>query len=161
MTSLGSLERAVMRVLWEHPHHDRGLTVREVLDGMTDRAPAYTTVMTVLTRLEAKGVTTRVRDGRAWRYLPAQSREELTAVAMRTPLDSLSREERQSAILHFINDATPAEMDALRSALAEVEDAVGPDGGPGEGDQADGRSGRRGRDGCGRHGRRGRGPGAS
>lgn len=134
MTPLGSLEQAVMSVLWEGAEGD-GLTVREVLDRLTDRDPAYTTVMTVLTRLEAKGVTTRVRDGRAWRYLPARSRESLTAQAMRSPLDELSRDERRSAILHFITEASPAEIEALRTAMAEVEERAGssepPPGDPG------------------------------
>ena len=100
--SLGDLEQAVMDVLWST---DSGLTVREVLAGLTGRDLAYTTVMTVLSRLEAKGVTTRERDGRAWRYRPAASRESLTAEAMRSPLHDLSSQERQAAILHFLSEA--------------------------------------------------------
>ena len=46
--SLGDLEQAVMDVLWST---DSGLTVREVLAGLTGRDLAYTTVMTVLSRL--------------------------------------------------------------------------------------------------------------
>lgn len=122
MTSLGSLEQAIMTVLWEEaPAGGRGLTVREVLDRLTDRDPAYTTVMTVLTRLAAKGLTERTRDGRAWRYTPVRTRESLTAQAMRSPLDDLSHEERHSAILHFLDDATPAELASLREAMAHVE----------------------------------------
>ena len=60
--SLGDLEQAVMEVLWADDTAG-GLTVREVLDRMARRQLAYTTVMTVLSRLETKGVTTRERDG--------------------------------------------------------------------------------------------------
>lgn len=119
-TSLGDLEQAIMDVLWS-ADSAAGLTVREVLDGLTGRTLAYTTVMTVLTRLEAKGVTTRERDGRAWRYRPARAREELTAQAMRSPLDSLSSQERQAAILHFLAEATPDDLAVVREAMAEVE----------------------------------------
>lgn len=117
--SMGTLEQAVMTVLWEADHP--GLTVREVLDRMEGRELAYTTVMTVLTRLETKGIATRERDGRAWRYQAKESREALTAQAMRSPLDELTREERQSAILHFLSGASPAEIDAVREAMAAVE----------------------------------------
>ena len=118
--SLGDLERAVMDTLWSDGAGD-GLSVREVLDRLTDRDLAYTTVMTVLSRLEAKGVTTREKDGRSWRYRPSATRESLTAEAMRSPLDDLSSEERQAAILHFLADASPDDLAAVREAMAAVE----------------------------------------
>lgn len=118
--SLGDLERAIMDVLWDDKDGP-GLTVREVSERLTDRDLAYTTVMTVLSRLETKGVTTRERDGRAWRYRPASTRESMTAQAMRSPLHDLSSEDRQVAILHFLSEATPDDLDAVRAAMAEVE----------------------------------------
>src|SRR5690625_8986 len=118
--SLGDLEQAIMDILWSDGTGS-GLTVREVLDRLTGRDPAYTTVMTVLSRLETKGVTTRERDGRAWRYRPAATREPLTAEAMRSPLHDLSSEDRQAAILHFHAEASPADLDAVREAMAAVE----------------------------------------
>lgn len=118
--SLGDLEQAIMDVLWS-AEAGSGLTVREVLDRLTGRDPAYTTVMTVLSRLETKGVTTRERDGRAWRYRPASTRESLTAEAMRSPLHDLSSEDRQAAILHFLAEASPADLAAVREAMTAVE----------------------------------------
>lgn len=118
--SLGDLEQAIMDVLWTDDERT-GLTVREVLDRLTGRDLAYTTVMTVLSRLEAKGVTSRVRDGRAWRYHPASSRESLTAEAMRSPLHDLSDEDRQAAILHFLSEASSDDLHAVREAMAAVE----------------------------------------
>lgn len=51
-------------------------TVRELLE---DSCPnlAYTTVMTTLDRLFKKGLLTRIGEGRAFRYAPQFSREEL------------------------------------------------------------------------------------
>ena len=58
--------------LWE-----RGsATVRELLEGGCQDL-AYTTVMTTLDRLFKKGLLTRSEDGRAFRYAPRFSREEL------------------------------------------------------------------------------------
>jgi predicted transcriptional regulator len=116
-TSLGDLERTVMDTLWAH---GPALTVRDVLDTMEgDKELAYTTIMTVLDRLSKKGLAERTRDGRAWRYTATSSREELAASALRTTLEN-HQADRRLAMMHFLDDASPAELDDLRSALAEV-----------------------------------------
>ncbi|WP_066638677.1 BlaI/MecI/CopY family transcriptional regulator [Serinicoccus hydrothermalis] len=120
-TSLGDLERVVMEILWsEGP----GLSVRDVIDQLAqrdhDKELAYTTVMTVLDRLSKKGIAERTRDGRAWRYSAAASREQLAATALRSALDTV-KADRTAAMLHFLDDASPGELDDLRAALAEVE----------------------------------------
>ena len=69
---LGPLEIAVMEIVWEHGES----AVRDVVDRLT-RPLAYTTVMTTLDRLFKKGLLTRSEEGRAFRYAPRFSREEL------------------------------------------------------------------------------------
>ena len=81
---LGDLERAIMDVLWDT---DTSLTVREVSARLTERNLAHTTVMTVLDRLAKKGFAKRERDGRAWRYCPAATRETYVTELMLTALD--------------------------------------------------------------------------
>jgi len=51
-------------------------TVRELVEGVC-QSLAYTTVMTTLDRLFKKGLLTRSEEGRAFRYAPRFSREEL------------------------------------------------------------------------------------
>jgi len=51
-------------------------TVRELIEGGCEGL-AYTTVMTTLDRLFKKGLLTRSEEGRAFRYVPRFSREEL------------------------------------------------------------------------------------
>ncbi len=51
-------------------------TVRELIEGGY-RELAYTTVMTTLDRMFKKGLLTRSEEGRAFRYAPQFSREEL------------------------------------------------------------------------------------
>lgn len=107
-----------MDVLWDA---DGQLSVREVHEHLAqDRDLAYTTVMTVLDRLSKKKVVTRVRDGRAWQYLPAASREEMTAATMRTTLEALDTGDRKSAMLHFLGGASETEIAQIQAALAEV-----------------------------------------
>ncbi|MEH3033746.1 MAG: BlaI/MecI/CopY family transcriptional regulator [Aeromicrobium erythreum] len=125
MARLGELERSVMNVLWDATS---ALSVRDVQDALGDRDLAYTTVMTVLDRLGAKDMVERERDGRAYRYRAARSREEATSEALNDALDASG--DRTSALLHFARTVDPAEAAALRAALAEVEaaDRSGPDG---------------------------------
>lgn len=68
---LGPLESEVMDVLWAA---DAAMPVREVLAAVNrDRTPplAYTTVMTVLSRLAERGVAEREPDGRGYAYRAA------------------------------------------------------------------------------------------
>lgn len=75
MAILGELELQIMEILWRQ---EEVLSVREVHEALLqDRPLAYTTVMTVLDRLAKKGIVSRVRDGRAWRYRSADSRADL------------------------------------------------------------------------------------
>ena len=70
--NLGPLEQRALDVLWA-----RGTaTVRELVEDSC-RDLAYTTVMTTLDRLYKKNILTRSEEGRAFRYSPRFSREEL------------------------------------------------------------------------------------
>lgn len=107
-----------MDVLWDA---DGAVSVREVHESLgQDRDLAYTTVMTVLDRLAKKKVVTRVRDGRAWQYSPAGSREEMTAATMRTTLESLDTDDRKAAMLHFLGGASEGEIADLQALLDEA-----------------------------------------
>lgn len=104
-----------MDVLWDS---DGALSVREVHERLThDRELAYTTVMTVLDRLAKKKVAIRARDGRAWQYRPAGSREEMTAATMRNTLESLDSGDRKAAMLHFLGGASEQEISELQALL--------------------------------------------
>lgn len=71
-TRLGPLELELLQSLWA-----RGsATVRELLADGSIRL-AYTTVMTTLDRLYKKQLLNRVSEGRAFRYSPRHTQEEL------------------------------------------------------------------------------------
>ena len=118
MTRLGDLERAVMDVLWDRSTSAAdGVTVREVAEALRDRELAYTTVMTVLDRLAGKGMVERERDGRAWRYRPAATREAHIARLMLDALDLAGS--RDAALVRFARSVTGTEAEVLRAALAD------------------------------------------
>ena len=119
MKQMGQLEAAVMHRLWDW---DRPASVREVVDDLQrERKIAYTTVMTVADRLAKKGLTSRERDGRAWRYSASATREELTAQALRETLADWGGEGQESdAVLHFLQDMSAGDVDRIKAAIAKM-----------------------------------------
>ena len=113
MRGLGSLEAAVMDVLWST---DTPLPVRGVLERLvTPRPLAYTTVMTILDNLHTKHFVEREREGRGYSYRPATTREEAAAEAIRQILTEAGNPE--AALLHFARTASDGESEVLRSGL--------------------------------------------
>ena len=95
---LGPLESAVMDRLWKRGQ----ATVREIVDDLgRTRSLAYTTVMTIMTRLHTKGLLQRDRDGKTYVYRPAftqaQHRERLSRELVR----GLVSEFGDVALAHF------------------------------------------------------------
>ena len=73
LDELGALQQAVMEVIWS----EREGTVQQVLDALkTDRRPAYTTVLSVLQKLERAGWVTHRSEGRTYVYSAHKTREE-------------------------------------------------------------------------------------
>ena len=117
MKGLGELERSIMDILWAY---DGPLTAREVGRRIADRDLAPTTVMTVLDRLTRKGFLSRTRDGRAWRYEPAASRDAYVAELMLEALDMTG--DRSAALTRFAQTVSGSEAEILRRALTELEE---------------------------------------
>jgi predicted transcriptional regulator len=80
---LGRLERRIMIALWNAgtPLKAAEVSTRINYEG------AYSTVATVLVILLDKGLVSRQRDSRAWKYEPAISRDKYLAGRVRALLD--------------------------------------------------------------------------
>ena len=121
-TAFGTLEREVMEILWT----EGSLAVRDVQTRLL-RPAAYTTVMTTLDRLYKKGVLGRVQAGRAFRYSPAATREQLRASIASRVLTGLLQARGDAAvpILSNLVDTVGAQDggdDLLRTLEAMVRD---------------------------------------
>ena len=103
-----------MRVLWRQP--TQHLTVREVKDALVDDL-AYTTVMTILTRLHRKRFLERRRDGRAWTYRPSVSQGEHVATAMTAALHAA--DDHAAVLFHFVEQLSTDEQAELRRRLED------------------------------------------
>ena len=114
MRGSGELEREIMHAIWQAATPITGHDVIAVLDATHNTA--YTTVVTVLERLRDKGMLTRFRDGRSYRYQAVVADEEYAASLMNQVLNGSSN--RSGALLRFAGTLDEAEVAALRAALA-------------------------------------------
>jgi predicted transcriptional regulator len=97
--TLGPLEAEVMSVLWRA---DAPLSVREVaaaLNAGRAAALAYTTVMTVMSRLAGKGILARARSGRRFVYAPVAA--DTAEIAVRGVLAEFG----DAALVRFVERA--------------------------------------------------------
>jgi len=110
-----------MEILWDLPAAGPAepwptMTAREVAAALSGRRSlAYTTVLTVLDRLERKGLVRRLRDGRAHHYAPMASRAAYVAELMLEALGSAS--DRDAVLMHFADQVSGEEAEVLRRAL--------------------------------------------
>jgi predicted transcriptional regulator len=97
--SLGTRELDVMTVLWER----RSGTVSEVQQALATPL-AYTTVLTILRNLEAKGVVRREDEGRAHRYFPKVKHRAAQRRALRTLIDTLFLGSPEALLTQLVDD---------------------------------------------------------
>ena len=121
----GELESAVLGVLWDV---GAPLSPGEVRDRLSPGdgeggALAYSTVVTILTRLHEKGALHRTRDGRAFRYTPAADKAGLAARRLSALLDGAP--DREAVLSRFVEDLSDRDEALLRSLLAERRDRGG------------------------------------
>ncbi|HEX3732563.1 MAG TPA: BlaI/MecI/CopY family transcriptional regulator [Mycobacteriales bacterium] len=112
MPGLGELERAVMDVLWAAASP---CTAKDVQDALAARGLATTTVLTVLGRLERKGLVAREREGRAHHYAPVSTREDHIAELMNDALGTAP--DRTAALARFLGGIDESERVAARRLL--------------------------------------------
>ena len=114
---LGELETAIMNVVWRKGE----ATVQEVRDALEpDRSPAYTTVMTVMSRLATKGLLERQKNGRAYVYRPATEQDQLAGSMLSSLVDKLYDGSATRAIAHLIeteDEVDDAELDRLEQLI--------------------------------------------
>lgn len=114
---LGPLEAEVMQILWPA---GKPLSVRAVVDEMNkgrSTSLAYTTVMTVMTRLAEKEILTRHLQGRGYLYEPAVP--DAATIAVR----NVVRDFGDAALTGFLDQAR-ADPD-LRARLQWLMQADG------------------------------------
>ncbi|MCP3819439.1 BlaI/MecI/CopY family transcriptional regulator [Streptomyces sp. A3M-1-3] len=109
----GELEAQVLSVLGSAPGPVTAAWVQERLHGDL----AYTTVITILTRLYSKQAVTRSRSGRSFLWISTADEAGLTALRMRQLLDR--QDDRDAVLSSFVSALAPHDEQLLRSLLNE------------------------------------------
>jgi predicted transcriptional regulator len=110
----GELEAAVLAVLLEAGSALSPGEVRERIGGSL----AYTTVVTILSRLHAKGVLERHKAGRAFLYAPVADQPGLAARRMARVLDGEA--DREAVLARFVSVLSDSDEELLRRMLGDA-----------------------------------------
>ena len=94
-------ELAIMKVVWRKDE----ATVRDVCDALnTERTVAYTTVMTMMRILEAKGYLTKATQEKAHVYRPTKPRQQVIGGMVRDFLDRVFDGASDALLVHLARD---------------------------------------------------------
>ncbi|MEV6394090.1 BlaI/MecI/CopY family transcriptional regulator [Streptomyces sp. NPDC051907] len=112
----GELEAQVLAALRQAAGPVNAAWVQERLGG----GLAYTTVITILTRLHAKGAVARERAGRSFAWTPTADEAGLAALRMRRMLDAEA--DRGAVLASFVTALPAGDEQLLRDLLARTGD---------------------------------------
>jgi predicted transcriptional regulator len=110
---LHELEAEVMEAVWSSGQDED--TVREIMDVLNRRTKsprAYTTYMTIMRRLDSKGLLTRRREGKTDIYRPVYSRPQYADLRAQAGVDQLVEQYGEVALGHFARQM--ADLDPKR-----------------------------------------------
>jgi predicted transcriptional regulator len=115
LNQLGPLEQRLLGEIWSRSN----ATVRELID-YSQLDMAYTTVMTTLDRLYKKGLLGRTEEGRAFRYFPRVTKEELQREAAGQAIQQLLGSGPAAMPLSYLVEAVTEHDIQLLDELQEL-----------------------------------------
>ena len=121
---LAELQLAIMHVLWDQ----KEATVGEVRDALEpDRSLAYTTVATMLTKMERNGQVVRRNVGRTLLYKPAIRRDSVRRSMVSDLAQRLFQNDLTGLVAHLLDGARVSheELNRLRELIDSKEKEFG------------------------------------
>ena len=117
---LGDLQLAIMRVLWREGE----ATVRRVQEVLAESRPlALTTVATMLTKMEDKGVVGHRAEGRRYVYRPLVSERQVRRSMVRRLTEGLFAGDALAVVSHLLSEREipAAELTELKRMIEQRE----------------------------------------
>ena len=118
-STLTNAEHRIMEVIWA-----RGsATVAEVVEAL-DGKDAYTTILTLMRILKAKGYLSTRKEGRAHVFTPRVDRNTAARKAVHQLLSKFFAGSPSELVMSFLREEelTPDELDALKQKITETEE---------------------------------------
>jgi len=122
-TGLGELEADIMSVVWKIG----SASVKDVFEELyPDKRLAYTTIMTVMSRLANKGVLKQDRSGTAYIYTPNVSQEEMAGTMITHVIDKVLGGNTAPALFFLLEKSgvKDGELERLKKAIQEKNDEL-------------------------------------
>lgn len=118
---LGELETKVMETVWEK---GMPISVSDVVKVLSrKRTIAYTTVMTIMTRLIEKGLLKRTSVGKAYVYKPTYSKDTFLTRVSRQIIKNLVSSFGDTAIAHFAEELANIPSERKKKLLNILKEA--------------------------------------
>lgn len=118
---LGDLQLAILRVLWRRGE----ATVADVhQDLLADRGLALTTVATMLTKMERKGIVDHRVDKRRFHYRATLREDAVSRSMVQDLVDRVFEGDPSALVHHLVSEGgiDAGELDALRQRIDALED---------------------------------------
>lgn len=115
LDELGELQAAVLEAIWDR----EAATVQQVRDALAGRDLAYTTVLSVMQKLEKAGWLGHRADGRSYVYYAKRSRAEAGKSALKQFTERIFGGDPVLLFQHLLDDKrlTPDELAELRKLI--------------------------------------------
>ena len=122
---LTELQLAILRVIW-----DKGeATVQDIWEALhPERQLAQTTVATMLSRLERRGVVTRRAQARQYHYRAAVTEQEVQHSMVGELTERLFDGDVTALVQHLLSgeDVSPGDIAKIRAMIARVDTNASP-----------------------------------
>ena len=118
-TSLTNGEHRIMEIIWA-----RGAaTVADVVEALGDK-DAYTTILTLMRILKAKGYLASRKEGRAYVFVPRVDRDTVARKAVHQLLSKFFAGSPSELVLSFLREEelTPEELDEIKLKILNSRD---------------------------------------
>lgn len=116
---LGDLETDIMEILWKQNE----MTVHDVHKKiLSQRSIAYTTVMTVMSRLEEKGLLRRVKEGNVFVYSPSIAKEQFTLSTVKKVINEILADFSTPALSSFVESLDEMDSDKIKELTKLIEE---------------------------------------
>jgi BlaI family transcriptional regulator, penicillinase repressor len=114
---VGDLQLQILKILWE-----RGdATVTQVMENLTGTELAYTTVATMLRKMEGRGLVTHRAEGRSFIYRPKLKPAEVSHSMANHLVDRLFEGSLIDAVNHLLTtrEVSRDELEKIERLIAE------------------------------------------
>jgi BlaI family transcriptional regulator, penicillinase repressor len=123
LARLGDLQLRIMKVLWERGE----ASVAEVLDrASAGSSLAYTTIATMLRKMEVRGLVTHRIEGRSFIYRPRVKEEQVTRTMADHFVERLFEGSLTEVVSHLLStrEVSKDELETLERLIAERKKGV-------------------------------------